>query len=176
MLHYNYITNIQILSVLTEYIKYLERNDRLLVYGALNVIHYVTNEVHEAWWMKIYLSHIRVVNFDWAVTLLQTGSHLPTISATVYADRSVYNTVNYSHLWPCDWPNSNTSLLLFFLNKRHINWNIFCIWKLHTATTKSVVTLTSAFLHMTVASGYSGIMCRSRKILLDYVGFKWHSL
>jgi len=48
MLHYNYITNIQILSVLTEYIKYLERNDRLLVYGALNVIHYVTNEVHEA--------------------------------------------------------------------------------------------------------------------------------
>jgi len=41
-------THIHILSTLTEYITYLERNDRWLVYGAINVIHYVTNEVHKA--------------------------------------------------------------------------------------------------------------------------------
>jgi hypothetical protein len=57
-------TNIQISSTLTEYIKYLEINNRLLVYGALNVIHYVTDEVYKAWWMKIYLSHIRVIKFQ----------------------------------------------------------------------------------------------------------------
>jgi len=160
--------------MLTEYIKYLEKNDRLLVYGALNVTHYVTDKVYKAWWMKIYLSGL--LTFDWAVTQLQTGSHSPIISVTENADRSVYYIVNYSHLWPCDRPNSNKSFLDFFLKEHHVNWNIFCIWNLYTATTKSVVTLTSAFLHMTVASICGGIMCSSRNILLDYVGFKWHSV
>ena len=124
----------------------------------------------------LFISITGWLTFEWAVTQLQTGSHSPTISFTENADRSVYNTVNYSPLWPCDRPNSNTSLLVFFLKERHITWNIFCNWNLHTASTKSVVTLNSAFLHMTVASGCIGILCSSRKILLDYVGFKWHSL
>jgi hypothetical protein len=168
--------HIQISSTLAEYTQYLERNDRFLVCDTLNIIYKVKKKGSYRFIGKhLFISISELLTFEWEVIHLQTGSHSPTISVTETADICLQHSELFS-LMVGQTTTTTTSL------SRFSSWRNVILIEIYFASEGCTPKLQSQWLncpllfHMTVATGFTGINCRRRNILLDYAGLNGHWL